>query len=381
MNAPFFPALFLAGLILFPIPAGAADSKINRSAQNLAKHLAATPPAKKVNEADQAKLRQRLIAAMEAMEDSYRTNGPTPESLISTALEFRPEMGGWERMMTTNAVLSAWREANARGLFDEKGRFQDTITRGRGVGDKCHFELIVPAEAYPPASNQLANLRLVTVDQRRKKGAELTGRELAYQGQLAKLVEEKARGARLAKVENGPKTNAVGRTEAESLALWTAEKEAAGDRAKEPPNIRLDGRLTGTPSHLTQQRWRVGTEVANLTKHPTEVTVETYLIGITDRKRDYYLMSKTSETLKLRINEARTIEAHTRAEGTYKGKADDHDEVPKKERNRTRVRYRGFAVVVRHGDKVVAFTGSDQLMASLVDPAAKDSPLARFPAF
>ena len=359
----------------------AADSKINRSAQNLAKHLTATTPAKKANEGDQAKLRQRMIAAMEVMEDSYRTNGPTPESLIAKAMEFRPEMGGWEKMMTTTAVLSAWREANGRGLFNESGKFQDHITKGRGVGDKCTFELIVPAEAYPPGSNQLANLRLVTVEKKRAKDAELSNRELAYRGQLEKLVTEKERGARLAKVENGPKTNSVGRTAEESLALWRGEVEKAGHLAKELPNIRLNGRITGTPSHMTQERWRATAELANISKYPTEVTVETYLIGITDRKRDHYLMAKSSETVKLRINESRTIESYTRAQNSYKGKADDHDEVPKKERGKTQVRCRGFVMIVKHGDKIVAYSGSDQMMSGYANPENKDSPLRSLTAF
>ena len=367
------------------ISSQAASSRINKSAQALAKHLAATPPAKKASDGDLAKARQRMIAAIELVEANNRSNGPRPESLIENALDFREDMGDYERLLTMNAVLSAWREANGRGLFDEKGKFQARITRGRGVGDSCFFERIVRAELLPSASNQLANLRLVTEEEKRPAGEQADPPdhlELAYRDQLEKMIAEKSGIRKLAAIDKGPETNALGQTEKQAQLLWEKEvEEAGGDLSELLPNIRLDGRITGTPSHMTKDRWRATAEVANLSNFPTEVNIDIYLIGITDRKRDHYLMARSTQSLKLRRGESRSVEAYTRAESSYKGKADDHDEVPKKERKYTKVRARGFVMVVRHGDEVVAFTGSDRLLGGYGDPEAKDSPLRALPKF
>lgn len=386
MNAPYphvFRVAFAAVLSLASMPcsAVAAESRINKDAQALAKILAPSPPAKAVKANDVAALRKRMISAIEFVEKQHRSNGPRPESLIENALDFREDMGDYERLLTFNSVISAWRVANGKGCFSEKGAFHERITRGRGVGDKCYFELAVPADRFPAASNQLANVRLVTEEKKRPKDAEPDSRETAFRAQLEKLIEEKTNLAAITKFEKGEKTNSLGQTEKEALLAWEKEVELAGDLDGQLPNIRLLGRISGTPSNLTKERWRVTAEVTNISSFPTEVTIDIYHIGITDRKRDHYLMSKTTETLKLRRSESRSIDAYTRAEKSYKGKADDHDEVPKKERRHTKVRSRGFVMVVRYGEKVVAFTGSDQRLASYGDPSADDSPLKLLPKF
>ncbi len=378
---PAAPLFSCAALLLVGTQPGEAASKINRSAQELAKHLTATAPARKPSDGDLAKARQRMIAAIEVVEKNYRSNGPRPESLIENALDFRADMGDWERLLTMNAVLTAWREANGRGLFDDNGKYQDRITKGRGAGSRCVFELVVPGEVFPPASNQVANLRLVTEDQKRGVAEPDPHRESAHLEQLRKMMAEKEGLKSLAAIEKGPKTNAVGQTEAQALAAWDKELEEAGDLSGKVANIRLDARMTGTPSHMTQQRWRATASLTNLSSFPVEVTLDTYLIGVTYRKRDHYLMAKSSQTIKLRKSESLSIDTHTRAENSYKGKADDHDEVPKKERNQTKVRCRGFVMVVRHGKEIVAFTGSDQMMAGYGDPDSEDSPLKSLTAF
>ena len=201
------------------------------------------------------------------------------------------------------------------------------------------------------------------------------------------MVQEKENFAKMAAFEKGPPpekrspTNSLGQDEETVLKLWKQEVEAAGEAAEKLPVIRVMGRITGTPSHKTQERWRATTQITNLSTHPTEVTVEVFLIGVTDEKRDHYLMSKTTKTLKLRQNENLSFDSYTRAENSYKNNADNHDEVPKKERNRTRVRCRGFVVMVKHGDKVAAFTGSDRLLSGYADPEEKNSPLLSLPEF
>jgi hypothetical protein len=373
---------FVVILFLFEVClAAGADSRINRPAQDLAKHLAPTPPAAKVDSGDLDKLRQRMIILIEALESSSRTNGPGPGSLIVKAYDFREDVAGVERLLTQNAVLNAWREANGRGLFNEVGKFTGDITKGRGVGGTCVFELVVPAEVYPPASNQIANLRLVSADAKRAADAPLTHREKSFHKELVEMIAEKKRGAELASFENPPPTDQLGRTDQESLDLWKKAMEQAGEAGKQKPNLRLQGKLSGTPSHMTAQRWRTVTEVLNNSNHPTEVTVDIYLIGHTWKKRDYYLMARSTQVLKLRANETRSLEVFTRAEASYKNKADDHDELSKAERQESSVRYRGYVVIARHDKDVVAFIGSDQRMAEFGNPESERSPIDGLPVF
>lgn len=359
----------------------AADSKINRSAQALEKLLAPTPAAKKVDPADLAKLRARMIALIENLEASSRTNGPGPESLLTKAIDLRGDLAGVELLLTHNAVLDAWREANAMGLFNEIHKYTGDITKGRGTGQSCVFELIVPAETYPPASNQLANFRIVPEAEARAKDAPLSPREMSYHQELIGMIAEKERSAEMASFENPDPTNALGFTEKETLERWEKAMASAGEAAKQRPNIRLDCQVDGTPSHMTQQRWRTVTEVLNFSTFPTDVTVEVHLLGYTDKKHDYYLMAKKSEPLKLLPNESRIVELFTKAESSYKKAADTHDELTKAEIAESRVRYRGFVVIAKHGDDIISFIGSDQRLLDFGNPASEDSPLSRLPAY
>lgn len=377
-------AVFLPLLLLLAPPsprAFTADSRMNRSAEDLARHLAPVPPAAKVNAKHMDGLRQRMITIIEKLEASSRGNGPGPESLLAKAYDFRDDIAPIERLLTSNAILNVWREAEGRGLFNGIGKYNGTITKGRGEGRECVFELIVPAEACPPASNQLANLRLVPAEIRRTDPQKLDAREQSYRGELEGLIAEKARNRVMQKQENPEATNALGMTADDVAKRWEREMAAAGEAAKKAPNIRLAGRVSGTPSHPTGQRWRVAIEVVNASAHPTEIILETHLVGHTWKKRDYYTMAKSSRSLKLVANETRTLEFFTKPEGNYKKPADDHDGLSKAERAKSAVRYRGFVAVARHGDEVVSFTGSDQRLAQFGDPDSEDSPLNRLPAF
>lgn len=375
-------AAFLLLLLSTASPAAfTADSRMNRSAEDLSRHLAPVPPAAKVNAGDLNGLRQRMITIIEKLEASSRGNGPGPESLLAKAYEFRDDIARIERLLTATAILNAWREAEGRGLFNEIGKYYGTVTKGRGEGGECVFELIVPAEAYPPASNQLANVRIVPAEMRRSDPEKLNPREQSYRVELEGLIAEKERSRAMQKQENPEATNALGMTSDEIAKRWERDMAAAGEAAKKAPNIRLAGRVSGTPSHSTGQRWRVAVEVVNVSAFPTEITLETHLLGHTWKKRDYYSMAKSSQSLKLVANETRTLELFTKPEGNYKKPADDHDGLSKAERGESSVRYRGFVVIARHGDRVVAFAGSDQRLAQFGDPGSENSPLDRLPSF
>ena len=359
----------------------AAESRMNLPAQALAKHLAPTPPATKAEPGDLARLKDRMIVIIDALETSARTAGPPPESLITKAYDFREDVPGVEQLLTRNAVLSAWREANARGLFNEAGKYSGDITKGRGAGGECVFELVVPGDVYPPASNQLANLRLVPVESKRNPGSALSTREVSFHRELIGMIAEKGRSAELARFENPEPTNALGMTEKESVALWQKAMDEAGEAGKEKPNLRLQTGVNGTPSHMTAERWRTVTEVVNNSSPPTEITVDIYVIGNTWKKRDYYLMAKSSHVLKLRASESRSLELFTKAEGSYKNPSDDRDGLSKEERGKSKVRYRGIVVVAKHGKDVISFIGTDQRLTEFGNPASTDSPLGGLPAF
>jgi hypothetical protein len=375
------PILLTSLLILSTYHAKSADSKMNKSAQDLARFLAPVTPAKKADKADLEKLRSRMISLIERLELSSRTNGPGPESLITKAYDFREDVASVEQLLTRNAVLNAWREASGRGLFNEFGKYSGKITKGRGAGQDCIFELIIPAEAYVPASNQIANLRIVAVEMKRAEGAPFSHREVSFQKELASMIEEKSRSAELAKFENPEATSALGLTAKEELAAWEKAAKEAGDAVDQKPKIRLSSRNDGSPSHMTKQRWRNETEVTNISQHPTEIKVEIYLIGSTDKKKDYYIMAKSSQTLKLRMNEKKRLELHTKAESSYKKLADDRDELTKEERKSSSVNYRGFVVIAKHKDEVVSYIGSDKRLEDFGNPNAEKSPLSGLPVF
>ena len=378
-----FPSVFLALLVFVfseSIAAERAPSRINKNAQALAKQLAPTAPAKNFRKEDIAGLGKRMTAAIEVLENSYRTSGPSPESLLKTAFTFRGDMGEYEKIMLTNTLLSNWREANGRGLFDKHGNYQIEVSRGRGVGDKMMFELIVPGKLYPPGSNQLANVRLILADRRRTDEESISDRERATLQQLKKMIEEKTNLANQKKWE-AHKMNDLGRTEAQETALWEKDMEAAGEAAKELPNIRIFARSDATPTHATKFRWRSKCEILNTSPHPTEVKVEFWQMGYTWKKRDHYIMSKTVKTFKLRQSQSVEFDVYSKPESAYKAKADDHDGLSKAERRQSKVRYRGYVVRVTHEKGLASFAGNDQLAASYVNPAVEDKAIEKLPTF
>lgn len=375
------PLLLISAIFVHTVEA-APSSKFDKNAQSLGKHLAAQPAARKANEADRDKLKKRMIPLLEAIEKSDRSGNTNAESLLSKAMYFRDDMGDYEKMVTTNALIAAWRDAKHYGLFNDHSVFSERITKGRLTGEPVTFELIIPAERYPKASNQLANLRIVPVKEKRKEGEDLSQRDLAYGRQLVKMMEEKENFSDMKKWENPEKTNDLGQTKDDSLAAWNREVDELGKEVLEKaPRIRINGKLASRPSKQNKQTWRVNTEIHNTSTYPTEIELTVYAIGQTHKKRSYYIMAKKVRTLNLRRNEIRPLDTFTKAQSSYKNRADDHDELSKAERKESIVRYRGFVVVAKHKDKVVGFHGSDSRLLSYANPETEDSPLGNFPTF
>lgn len=383
VSALLFLGSLLHGEISFSKPKIDEDAK--RFSSLLTPMAPATSPQK-----DVGAISRKMISLLEALQRASRTNGPSPDSLISKAIGFRSDIGRYESMMLTSSLLNNWREANSLGLFNDAGKFSYRIERGRGAGGLAAFELVVPAEIYPPASNQLANLRLVAEGDRRKPDTPLTAREAAFKGQLVKIIEERQEHAAQKEYANEEvtlpdkgETNAMGETKAEQDRLWKEAVEKAGaDTVAQMPEIRVRGKMVATPSRMNENRWRVKVYVENLSSHPTHVEANVWILGTTSKNRYPYIMSETAHPLKLRPKEARMLDLYTNSESSYRGKADDLDQLSKEERGTSKVRYRGFAVSVEHSKGVAAFTGSDQRLSGYVDPASKEpSPLFSMPQF
>ena len=111
------------------------------------------------------------------------------------------------------------------------------------------------------------------------------------------------------------------------------------------------------------------------------LAVEAWLVGHTWKKRDYYIMAKSEQVLKLRRNQAFDFDVFTKSEGSYKNRADDHDELSKAERRESKVRFRGYAIRVTHEKGIVSSTGNDQRLASFVDPSVDDRSIDSLPKF
>ena len=346
----------------------AQSSNLNKRAQALAKTITPRTPAKKADPNGLAASEKQMIRALEIMEESYRTSGPNPPDLISKALEFREDIGSIEGIVLADTLLDTWRAANSMGLFHENGKFGVVIKKGRGVGEKVIFELIIPADLYPPASNQLANLRLVPFAEKRVADAPLTAGERATGSQLKSLVEERIESMEVAAFRKGPAVNQLGQTEDEQLRLWKAAMEGAGEIAHQKPNLRIKAKMTASPSHMTKDRWRLSTEFTNSSTHPTEITVEIWMIGYTEKKRKYFVMTHHRRDLKLRSGEIRSFDIFSKSRSSYKNRADDIDGLSKKERKGTNARYRGFMIQASHATGIVEYYTTDARLDKYLDP-------------
>ncbi len=374
----------LAAVTTFGLPLispAAPSSKFDKNAQHLARSLTSTPPAKKANPEDLKKLKSRMIAIIEVVEESDRSGSTNAESLVDKAMYFREDMGDYEKMVTSNAILNAWEDASHYGLFNKHGKFEDRITRGRYSGDPVVFELIIPAERYPKGSNQLANLRIVPVKEKREKGGKMDSRDLAFGHQLVKMVDEKQSFGAMKKREAPIATNSLGETREQSKNSWELALKESEGALERVPRIRIKSSINGSPSKMNQYRWRLVSTIRNASVHPTEVTVTVYMLGQTEEKRAYYLLAKKEHTLQLRQNEIREIETFTQSEGSYKHKAGILDGMHPKAARNGKVDYRGNIIIAKHKGKVVAFHGSDARLLKFADEENKDFSLGDLPSF
>ncbi len=336
--------------------------KINRNAQALARLLGPSPSSEKVGSGDLMQVKKRLVSILNLLEKTKKSNGPSPQDLLVKAYGFRKDIGQHESMVTAASLIANWELARAVGLFTGEGQYTDRIVNGRDSGEKIAIEHIVLPEKLPRFSAHLANVRLIEPSKKRKKDAGMSPRDAAYEKRLVAITDERKGMVGLDDIRNRPKGNALGQSKDQSKRLFEGEMKIAGDRAKEMPKIRLSGKMTASPSSLSKGRWRVSAEITNSSLHPTSIELEWYMIGITEKKNQHYVMAKGKQPLKLRRGQIVKVDFHSSVKNSYKNQADDVDGLSKKERQRSRVRYRGYVLRVNHEKGVVGVSASDRTM-------------------
>ena len=365
LSTLLFPAL----LAVCPL----VEAKNYVAAKALAGHLKPQGLTKSADADGLNKVRGQVTAILSAMQDSEMTGGPDARALLDTAYKmFRPEVGPMQRDASVAALTAMWSQARALGAFGENHKFTGTITRGPDAGQAVVFEHIVPVSAAPAFSRDLSNVRLVSPGSRRAEGAGPTARESAYITTLRSIEREVAGMKSLAKFEETPmkvppKMDALGRTAAEAEAIWKEQMARDGELTKNLPRISVSGRQMATPSNRTGDKWVFRAEVTNLSQHATEVVLECFILGTTDKYRETYLMGEHRQTLRLRAGEL--LEAHFTTplrEGDYKGRADSYEQLSKDERRRSNASYRGAIFRVKHAKGIAATSASDPSLLDLM---------------
>lgn len=343
------------------------------AAKALSGHLKPQGLTPKADPGGLEKLRGQVTNILNAMEQSQVQAGPGAEDLLDTAYDmFRPDVGPVHRTAATAALVAIWSEARALGAFDEKNKFTGRITRGVDSGQAVVFEHIVPPGLAPAFSRDLANVRIVAPGRKRADGAKTTAREEAYLNTLKAIEREVAGMKSLAKIEDGPKTNAVGQTLQEAHKIWQEAMQRDGDKAREMPSIVLLGRLLSTPSNRNDDRWIAQAEVTNLSLHATEVELECIFMGTTDKGRKNYLMGEVKQKLEMRAGEAMKIHLATPLrEKDYKNRTDDYEQLSKTERKLSQANYRGVILRVNHARGVAATFATDPVMLDYLDKDAE----------
>jgi hypothetical protein len=357
--------LLLAAALLPPI----ASARVNVQADNLSKLLVPKPAKNAVGPKDLSNTESRLIDVLELIEKSNISSGPPAEDLLENAvhLNLKHLLSKKRTILTIGNVMRAWRSAHYLGLFTDNGKFRRKITKGADQGKNCIIEYIVPAKSAPAFSTDLANLRIVEPSKARPpKAGNLTPEDQNALGQFKTIEKEALQGL----------PDAMGRTQADNLKLWKAEVEATDDALSLPPSIRIEGGLTSSPSSINDFKWRVSLEMINLSRHPTEVTVECYILcSQGDNSDKLFVFSEHTDTVKLRSTEVWEKEYWTKsigrnphdkdsAKGANKGKTKDNDEDDKKRKKGKKGKkpplpeMRGWMARVLHNGKTVAADAS-----------------------
>ncbi len=343
-----------AGGAFAPVDAAEGKSLINKDAYALAKLLKPARLSAKVGEGDFDAAQKQLIRILEALERGDRTSGPRPKDMLELAYDhFVEGMNPQWKLQAQSALLKTWEEAHSLGLFDVGSKFTTKITRGPDTGKECVFEYIAPPDQLPLFSNDYANVRVVAPSKQRV-GTELSPYDLAAVQRLSRIGEE-ALGIRLEEKQDNKEAAKAAR------APWEREMAAAGDAAEAAPKLIFSGGITASPSKSNGERYEATLEITNLSRHPTEVEVECWFLGITGEKRRRYRMGDASRTVPLRAGEVWRGEFFSNPVNKFRGTVamlDGLNPKNKKDKKKIVVKGRGWVARVLHKGEVIAMAAS-----------------------
>ena len=364
LNPPYQRIIAFSAFLFLGVDISISAPPINRDAKAVG---GAIPNCSmKGGNVNQASAQMRKVLG--ALAKTNRNSRSSLEAVIMKGLDFRKDIGPYQQITTTNAILNVWDTAYAWGAINEKKQFTGRATRGRYAGQNLVFENIVPAKSAPEFAGYIGNLRLVPAKAKRTdESAELTIREAGFLNELRNVKREYETRSKMLKMENRPPIPKLAINKEQEQAKYQAEVEEAGDLVKQEPVIRLKGQRLSSPSKMNGNRYRVLFEATNLSRHPTEIELECKIVGYTDNENKLYLMKGMKKTLKLRRSEVGQYELWTDNVGRYAGALKKYDPLKS-----TKVYYRGYIVTARFNGKVISAVGSDGRLQRVVDGVNPD---------
>ncbi|MDF1739084.1 MAG: hypothetical protein P1U86_07990 [Verrucomicrobiales bacterium] len=321
---------------------------INKQAEQLAKAIPVYTP-----NSSEAAARKQVEQLIHLLSATNRDNISANTSLLSTAMDFRKDIGDHEQTITMGAIIKAWDTASAYGAI-KRHHYTGYATRGRYAGEPLVIENIVSQKVLPECKGYVGNMRIVPKSLARKQGDTPDEREQAYAIGLRQVMyESKTRAAMLEREKS--KVGPLGLSKAQEEARWQAAVAATGDAyTRKRPNLSLSAQKMGTPSKLNGNRYGLRVEVINQSTHPTEVQIESTIVGYTDNNNKIYELRKDTRTLKLRRSQVLNYKIQSPNVNVFKKPLVGFD--PKKSQ---KVIYRGFTIVAKHNGEVVDMIGSD----------------------
>lgn len=318
---------------------------VNHDAKELAKAIPQYSPKVATKEAV-----EQMKNVIQLLTKSNRDSVSSNSALIKKALDFRPEIGAQQKSTTTGAILKAWEVAFDYGALGFDNSFTGTATKGRYKGERLVFENIVPGGKFPECAGYIGNLRLVPESMSRNRQRTPANRmDEAYIIGLKQIVHEAKNHADMLR----PLSMSLEEYE----KRWQAEAKATGEAYKFPPNLKLHGQRMSSPSVINDYKHILRVEITNTSRHPTEVVIESSIVGYTQNGNKTYEMRKDIRKIKLRRSEVHEYVIKTPSVDVFKEPLKKFD--PKKSQ---RVSYRGYTIIAKFNGEVVATKGSDGRM-------------------
>ncbi len=285
-------------------------------------------------------------------------------SLVRTAMDFRNDIGERQKEISAGAILKTWDTASTYGAI-VGNRLTNWATKGRYEGEELVFENIVPSKEIPECKGYIGNIRLVPKSLARKEGEPLDHRDQAYANGLKQVLYEAKTFAQLQKDSKSQITH-LAMSKAEVEARWQAEVALTGDAYKEVPNLQLHAQKMGTPSKLNGNRYKLRVEVTNVTQHPTEVKIESTIVGYTDNGNKLYELARDTRILRMRRSQVDDYLIQTPNVAAFAAPLKKFD----KGRSQ-KVIYRGYTIVAKFNGEIINSHGSD---ARLIKVASGEYP-------